>query len=367
MPFKILSLDGGGIRGAISARILQEVEQQVWEVAKQPLHEYFDMIAGTSTGSILAAGIAIGKSSEELLDLYRKKGQEIFPYQKLWSAKRLKLLLKYGLSAPKYSHDGLIEALKEQFRNPDGSDIKISEIKHPFLLIPAYDTLHRNTTFFTNYHPLWQICVSSSSAPTFFPGYKLEWTPQTIAEGTETWRFPHVDGGVAANNPTLCAISQALKQKHSPLENISVLSIGTGETTKPFTIEQIEAWGLLDWARRIVPVFMGGQSEIDSTICQYIMGGLESQRYLRLQFELNDIFGEPKNKNNPRPLLPPDKRVNKYTKKKVSEAIDDATKKNIEQLISTAEAFIEKGYTYETCYDQGPKVKDAIKNFIETN
>ncbi len=78
MTFKILSLDGGGIRGVISARILMEVEKQIREQKNQSLAEYFDLIAGTSTGSILAAGIALGYTASELLNIYRQEGERIF-------------------------------------------------------------------------------------------------------------------------------------------------------------------------------------------------------------------------------------------------------------------------------------------------
>ncbi|HEY9598951.1 MAG TPA: patatin-like phospholipase family protein, partial [Cyanophyceae cyanobacterium] len=123
MPFRILSLDGGGIRGLVSAYILQEIETKLKENNKPPLREHFDMIAGTSTGSILAAGIALGYPINELIEIYETRGLEIFPYQKLFDMGRLKLLLKYGLSAPKFSNEGLINILttEPRFKKQDGS------------------------------------------------------------------------------------------------------------------------------------------------------------------------------------------------------------------------------------------------------
>lgn len=82
MSFKILSLDGGGIRGVITARILQEVERQIQQQQGKSLHEYFDLIAGTSTGSILTAGIAAKKNSSELVQLYQEQGKQIFPIER---------------------------------------------------------------------------------------------------------------------------------------------------------------------------------------------------------------------------------------------------------------------------------------------
>ncbi len=400
-PFKILSLDGGGIRGVISAQILQEVEKQIKELTNQSLHEYFDMITGTSTGSILAAGIAMGKSSSELIKLYDDWGMKIFPYQKLLTWERLPLIFKYGLSAPKFSNDGLIKALKENLTDKDKKEVPIKDIgtptqipnaRKPTLLIPAYDTWYRNTTFFTNSHPqtfdepqptdnhsdtwgqrwyddtpLWKICVSSSSAPTFFPGYEL--TDETEVKSKNQWRFPHVDGGVSANNPSLCAISHAINHKLSKFEDIAVLSIGTGETTEPYSTQDIEGWGLSEWARRIAPVFMGGQGAVNSQVCEQLLGGLKGERYLRLEFELNEKFNRVKDSEAPYELLKKHERKNEFTGEHVSEAIDDARPENIEQLKKTAQAFIEekKGCCYRTRNKEGIPVKEAIRNFIKNN
>jgi len=400
-PFKILSLDGGGIRGVMSAQILQEVEQQIFDKTGKKLHEYFDMIAGTSTGSILAAGIALGKDSKEIIQLYQDWGMKIFPYQDLFAWERIGLILKYGLSAPKFSNEGLIEALKNQLVDQNKNEVAIKDLgtptqipntRKPTLLIPAYDTLHRNTTFFTNSHPktytnppenpeptwgqrwyddtpLWKICVSSASAPTFFPGYELvdELEDQKVQA---QWRFPHVDGGVSANNPALCAISHAINHNLTDFKDISVLSIGTGETTEPYSFQEIEGWGLLQWAERIAPVFMGGQGSVTSQICEQIMcllertEGIKERRYLRLQFELNRKLGDidPKDPRKARPILTKEQRVNEFTGELLSEAMDDARPENIQQLIKTAIAFIEKG----KCH-QGFPVKEAIADFIDVN
>ncbi|NEQ70489.1 MAG: hypothetical protein F6K21_34365 [Symploca sp. SIO2D2] len=81
MTYKILALDGGGFRGVISARILKEIEDKI---KPKKLHEYFDLVAGTSTGSIIAAGIVIEKSADEILKIYRDDGEKIFPSHKRW-------------------------------------------------------------------------------------------------------------------------------------------------------------------------------------------------------------------------------------------------------------------------------------------
>ena len=95
MSFKILALDGGGIRGVVAARLLQEVEQEIRNQGKGNfLHEYFDLIAGTSTGSMLAGAIALGKESHELIKLYKDRGKDIFPLDRKERYKNLPSIIK---------------------------------------------------------------------------------------------------------------------------------------------------------------------------------------------------------------------------------------------------------------------------------
>ncbi|MEA5624421.1 patatin-like phospholipase family protein [Nostoc sp. UHCC 0251] len=391
MSFKILALDGGGIRGVVAARILQQVEQEIRNQGKGNfLHEYFDLIAGTSTGSILAGGIAVGKESNELIKLYQDRGKDIFPLDRKERYKNFPPLIKSIIdvfSTSKYSHNGIINVLKDAYKST-----KIKDIEKPILLILAYDTLYRNTTFFTNCHPdlgdrwyddcyLWEICTASASAPTFFPPYKLE---PVDKEKFGDWEFPHIDGGVSANNPALAAlslvmrisqssVSPTIKQKYKldnlRLEDISILSIGTGQTGEPYQYKQISKWRGLDWVQNLTNIFMEPTSEIDSTICRQIMGGYDSKRYLRLQFNLNETF-KPKPKEtykDPRIVLAPEDRKNQFTGKKVTEEIDNTNPEIIEQLINTTSAFIAKGLTYYTRDDSGSPIKEAIASFIKVN
>ncbi|BAY98799.1 patatin [Tolypothrix tenuis PCC 7101] len=393
MSFKILSMDGGGMRGVITARILQEVEDQIRKQKGQSLNEYFDLIAGTSTGSILAAGIALGKTSAELINLYVNKGKYIFPLKIKNRYKRFPSFIQpilEALSPSKYSHEGLIKVLIDELGYR-----RIQDIDSPIILILAYDTLYRNTTFFTNCHPdlgyrwydecyLWQLCVASAAAPSFFPPYNLE---PVNKEKFGNWVFPHIDGGVSANNPALAAlslimkisqcsdrvVSQETKCKYKldnlQMEDISILSIGTGQTGEPYQFEQINKWKPLDWAQHIPDIFMEPTSEVNSTICRQIMGGYESQRYLRLQFDLNERFKAKPGETykDSRVLLRPEDRKNRYTNIKVSEDIDNAHRDIIAQWIDTTSAYIDEGHTYYTRDDVGPKVKDAIASFIAIN
>jgi len=379
-PFRILSLDGGGIRGVISARILQEVEKQIQAQHGQSIAQYFDMVAGTSTGSLIAAGLTVGYSPADMIAIYQYQGMDIFPYQSLFSVDRLKILLKYGLSAPKFFHNGLLKVVHglEKFKNSKGEFIKLGEagrqsaeqeIPDTILLILAYDAMYRNTTFFTNaylngkkrwFHqqPLWKVCVASASAPTFFPACEL-----TDDRNKEVWSFPHVDGGVSANNPALCAISQAIELGHR-LEDIELLSIGTGQNKKPLDFKTIEGWGLVKWALRISDVFMEGQAEVQSKVCLNLLGGAQSHRYLRLQFDLNESFGVPAVNLAQAPIEPNERRVNKWLKRQVTEAMDDARPDTIKTLLEATEQYLEQGEVLSTRFEHYGSVKENIAQFV---
>ncbi|MBE9130238.1 MULTISPECIES: patatin-like phospholipase family protein [unclassified Coleofasciculus] len=280
MTYRILSLDGGGIRGIIAAVILAEVER----VLDQPLNHYFNLIAGTSTGSILAAGVATGRQSQEIIRLYKEKGLRIFPYSNRFSPERLGLLFKYGVSAPLYPDDGLIEVLQEEFGTTKLSDIYAS----PQLMIIAYDTLGREPIVFKSWRqdedyfniPLWEACVCSSSAPTYFPAHLLQ---------TPTRKYSAIDGGVGANNPSASALSEALRLGY-PIREMSILSIGTGDSDRPLPWEEARGWGLTQWGwkGRLIDVLFDASSDMHDYITRQVMSAPDidnggCQRYLRLQ------------------------------------------------------------------------------------
>lgn len=392
MPFRILSLDGGGIRGIVAAKILANIENLI----NQPLKEYFDLIVGTSTGSIVAAAIATGRSSEEIVDFFKNKGSIIFPYQSLFSLKRIPLLLKYGISAPKYSDKNLIQVLQEAFGNTRLFDIGTS----PRLLVVSYDTIERNPIIFKSWRPdkpygnvpLWEVCVSSASAPTYFPAHKLDkrvignvkdasintiflnncestvdgvyenaqiritdgkGSGQTriitnyigsirkatvkpawdrIPDKTSTYSiksiYSAIDGGVAANNPSSCGIAEALRFGYSN-EEITVLSIGTGDRTQIIPFEKARAWGLVQWAQPIVGVLFDASSDV----YEYISRQIVHSSIVRLQFKL-------------------DKHL---TGKPLSDDLDDASEENIINLLEAADVYMNL-----------PEVKARVKRFLNS-
>ena len=408
--FRILSLDGGGIRGVLSARLLQEVEIIVQETTGQKLHEYFHLVAGTSTGSILAAGIACQKNARDMIDLYKEQGNNIFlqgvrdqrkwrwlgraiganalyPHKdKNWGFANVfkKILLKPG-----NDYYGLANVLTRALRNPvtkKPAIIADEEIEKQIqLLILAYDVKSRNTTWFSNDDlegwcckkniPLWQICTASASAPTFFPPYQISYWDE---EQKEQKKLTHIDGGVAANNPALAAVSHALsmtttgdRKKPCKLEDIAVLSIGTGKTTSSYTYDDVKKWGLFDWVRKIPDIFMDPNAENTENICRRMFLGVSHKNYLRLGFDLN--IQDQDKKDEIRQLYKKCLEKN-IGKSNISEEIDDP--EICEELIEAAQCYLDVGqvkYGYEgpnfsmsANQDQARiQVKQAIRQFID--
>ncbi len=354
--FRILCLDGGGIRGVITAMILEELERQVG----QPLNQYFDLIAGTSTGSIIAAGLVKGLRPSQLLAIYEKQGDEIF------NTSLFRKAIASFVNQPKYPNDGLKKVLQEHLGGYSFSNLhtKVSPTPRARLLILAYNTMQRSTQFFlsplVDENPwykdakIWEACVSSASAPTFFPPYQFQ-----TAAGEDAANYTFIDGGVSANNPSLAALVHSLDIEKQSLQNISILSIGTGRVTKPLVYEDIKEWGLLNWATRISDVFMGGQLQVSSDLCGQLISSVSPNHYLRLQFEMNQRFDDHNH------LLPKEKQVNRYTKKPLKEAMDDATEESIAQLKEATQAFLQNDKPYRRMPDgRSLTVKAAIQNFI---
>lgn len=238
---RILTIDGGGLKGMIPAAFLANVEAQLG----QPLHQYFDLIVGTSTGGIIAAGIALGMPAEHIASIYRDHGPRIFPTLTWRSRARLWFA---GLTRAKYPTATLRKVLNEQF-----ADLRIGESKTR-LVIPSWDrTAQREHVWKTRHcgrfrndfaKPIVEALVSTASAPTYFssaPGHG----------GTGL-----VDGGVWANNPMLVATVEALGVLKWNPASVQMLSLGcVREDDIP-----PESGGLLRWALPGVNLLMQAQS-----------------------------------------------------------------------------------------------------------
>jgi hypothetical protein len=263
---KVLSIDGGGIRGIIPAVILGEMQKRLGK----DLHNAFDLIAGTSTGGIIALGIGTACNSgrpyspDELVNLYVQNGPAIF-------RKSLFTPLK-ELFSPKYSPDALEETLARFFQH--------TEFKSALtpLLISSYDLQAQLPFFFKSHRiaadPSWNwpvtaIARATSAAPTFFP-------PLHLTKGNQDYAL--VDGGVFVNNPAMAAYAEACAL-YPQFAKFKVVSVGTGDRQDRIAYAAAKGWGLTGWARQIVPVFMDSVSEA----VDYQLSVMPSCEYHRLQ------------------------------------------------------------------------------------
>ena len=273
---RILSLDGGGIRGLVTSLWLGGVEDSLAHAGKPGgLLKHFDLLAGSSTGALVACGLGIGLSPAQLADLYRDERHTIFPglASRLWS--RAGRLFTQGPSAPRYDGAGLEKVLKKVFGKTTLGQLKVPT------LVTAYDTVTRTPVVFKSFKaqhkalPVWEVCRASAAAPTYFPAH-----PMTV----EGYRCALIDGGVVANNPTACAIAEAMR-KDARVDNshdLTVLSVGTGERNRPIDLKSAREWGALEWAIPIIDVLFDGNTDSVDYIARHLVG----DGYFRMQTDL---------------------------------------------------------------------------------
>ena len=290
--FRILSIDGGGIRGAFAASFLASIERKIG----RPICDYFDLIAGTSTGAIIAMALALGEPSSRVQTLYEQHGPGIFtrPNRRVpWSIRAFATVARSrvpGLDAAwligtKYSAAPLASVLRAFFADRTLEDAKRR------LLVPAIDlTKGQPVVFKTPHLPgldrdrhfrAADVVLATTAAPSYFPH-------ATILPGSS-----YCDGGLWANNPSVLAIAEACQiqqQCRRPdvdpsfgINDIALLSIGTG--TDPYFLDAPadEADGLLFWALRLLDVSGISQSQGMTSIAQYLLGG---GRHLRIDFTI---------------------------------------------------------------------------------
>jgi patatin-like phospholipase/acyl hydrolase len=269
----VLCVDGGGIRGVIPAMVLADLEERTGKHTA----ELFDLIAGTSTGGIIALALTVpgedGKprwTANDLVGLYLTEGPRIFHH----SIGRM-LETGLGLLDEKYDAKPLDEALKTYL-----GDAMISEALTD-VLVPSYDLEHRMPFFFKTDRAkekpehdwaMHEAARATAAAPTYFEPEKL------TAEGLT---FALCDGGVFAANPAMCAYAEA-RRRH-PRADIRLVSLGTGQLTRPLHYDQVKGWGLIEWARPLFDVVFDGVSDAtDYELTQL----LPASDYTRFQVEL---------------------------------------------------------------------------------
>ena len=271
MTFKILSIDGGGIRGVYPAHILKCFEEKLGI----NLLESFDMIAGTSTGSIIAAGVASDIRATEMVKMYKEHGAEIFkkkksriPFKKLQS-------IAQPLLESVYDSGSLSDVLKGVF-----NDITLGQLAKP-LILPATDVGNGGVHVFKSaYDPTFirdrsvkvrDAVLASCSAPTFFDPHKVN-------------EYLLSDGGLWANNPALVAAIDAQKRLGINYDDIQVVSIGTGHSKVAYGLKHKGGWGFATgWKHKEFINFM--LSLQSQSALNYLKLHLKPEQILRIDFE----------------------------------------------------------------------------------
>ncbi|MCO6359243.1 patatin-like phospholipase family protein [Roseivirga pacifica] len=297
---KILSIDGGGIRGIIPGTILNYIESEIQKRTNNPdsrLADHFDLVAGTSTGGILTCTYLMcdenGQSkysAADALNIYLERGGDIFSlsfWRKLWTI--------FGIRRPKYSVDALESALHDYF-----GDTMTADLKRP-CIITSYDIRDRKAVFFNKVdgvnnpvrnYKVKDVARATSAAPTYFK-------PARIKSAIDA-PLVLVDGGVFANNPALCAYAEArtlnFGKQDTPgdiafpsAEDMFVLSLGTGTEQEPYYYDKAKNWGMVSWIQPIIDIMMSGNSEtVDYQLKQMFKAVKKQGSYHRIQPSLHN-------------------------------------------------------------------------------
>ena len=298
---RILSIDGGGIRGLIPAVVLAEIEH----LTGRRIAELFDLIAGTSTGGILACALTAPSPDDpgsprftaaQLSGLYETEGPDIF------SRSLLKRISSAdGVLDERYDDDGLNRALATYL-----GATRLREALTP-ILVTAYDIEAREAFFFRSERAardpahdfsMVDVARATSAAPSYFE-------PVEVADAAGARRYPLVDGGVFAVNPAMCAYADVPDVERVEL----IASLGTGEHTRPVDFDKARGWGQLEWVRPLIDIVFDGVADtVDFQLSRLLPGG----GYLRLQVEL----------------------------RRAGDEFDDASRANLVRLREEAEALI---------------------------
>lgn len=323
----ILSLDGGGIRGIISCIILKYIEEELQRLdnPNAKLGDYFDLVAGSSTGGLITSIILYPTETRKAkysiqkgLELYSEKGGNIFQVS-FWE----KLINPFGLLSEKISEESLEKNLNEFFGN-----LELKDLTKP-CLITSYDIENRRAKLFnsvdanlaTDNFLVKNICRATAAAPTYF-------SPARIKSVYGQY-FSLIDGGVFANNPALCAYAEARKLFFSEIfknhqkpncpsvNDMIIISIGTGAESKPYSYKKLESAGKLAWINPIIDILLSANAEtVDYQLSQMFqtLGSRNQKNYYRINPSLRNA----------------------------SPTMDNVKKDNIENLIQAGLSYIDE-------------------------
>lgn len=321
---KLLSIDGGGIRGIIPALMLAEIEKRTGK----RVFELFDLIAGSSTGGLLALGLTVPNrdrptealyTAQDLVNLYREQGRRIFTEDEHWLetvTEQAYNQMRLSVQTPPVALQ-LPEVDLNSFRGPKFISSAKEEVFTRFLgdtpiakalkevFITSYDTELRTPIFFTsnekaenigiNFRKLCkdismtQVAMATSAAPTYFAPY------QVTTSTTDSGYYSLVDGGVFANNPTTLAMIEALiSHKRNTneaigLNDILIASFGTGALRRIYRYQDIQRWGRLHWIGSMLNITLDGQSESVTCQLEQLLPEMNSvKQYYRFQGALDE-------------------------------------------------------------------------------
>ena len=311
---RILSIDGGGIRGIIPAYTLVQVENKLKELSGNPdarIADYFDLFVGTSTGAILASMLLVPDENGrpkftalDVYDLYMQRGNYIFN-----QAKEGGLISRALFSAAQYDESHIEKIFLEKL-----GDLRLSQLLKP-CIIPTYDMVRKSSYFFNSGQAcaenadffLRDVLRSTSAAPTYFTPAIIESTPETH----QAISMVNLDGGVFANNPAMCAYAEARKtdfsdwedennpsKKYPTARNMMLLSLGTGggfmELEDP---KESPDWNLITWASNVPNIMMDGGLDTVNYQTKMLFSSLdkdeEIKNFKRVDFEKSALDEKP--------------------------------------------------------------------------
>ncbi|HVP68443.1 MAG TPA: patatin-like phospholipase family protein [Anaeromyxobacteraceae bacterium] len=288
----LLSVDGGGMRGIIPALVLAELEKR----ARHPLWKMFDLMAGTSTGGLIALGLAVpGPNGHQarydpgdLARLYREEGPTIFARSVVHDVSTA-----WGLFGPKYPGRPLERVLKRFF----GTFRLHEALTH--VVVTSYDAASASPFFFKSYRPvepledepgvhfrgdhhMWEAARATSAAPTYFPPVSLR------GHGKDGGQLCLLDGGVFANNPALCALADATYMYGIPPDRTLVVSVGTGADNLRQPYEKVKRRGLVGWALPILRTVFDGVADTVDYEAHEMAGEFHRFQFLGASTALDD-------------------------------------------------------------------------------
>jgi patatin-like phospholipase/acyl hydrolase len=278
--FKILSIDGGGIKGVFPAMYLMLLEAELKKRTdgKTKIYQHFDLIAGTSTGGIIAIALALGIPAKEIYNLYLDNAKKIFGSKKPFFFGQIR--------NSAHERDILEKLVRNKFKEANkGIDPRLKDCKTD-VCIPIYDLIQGNPSVLkTKYHhsfnrdyhiPAYQVAMATSAAPTYFDPYTSEYVD---LNGTKQDFANKVDGGMMANNPTLVTFLEAIKAFKVDMSDLEIFSLGTGH--KKYTEgNSRKKWGLHYWMfknkrKRLIDLFLQSQSQLVANYISLLYQGID--------------------------------------------------------------------------------------------